>query len=775
MQPNLQVYDPFQEEVKRKMLAARAAGWNENDIAAFATNDIMQHQMSQQAQASNAPAVPAPPKKKHNFLLDTVAPILGSTAGAAGGFLVGGPVGAIAGGAAGGAGAKALANKIEGNNWKDELGSNAVYGGLGGAGKALQALRGAEGVSALFKGATAENAAMLAKGASNASTAKSGLQLAERAFGKAFTVPAKLAPRLNPVGTANELMTNYPGLVKGGLGDMKNITEAVTGADGALSRLVRKGVGNIRGDIRVDDFMPQIRGALTQSPLITANDEKGILQAIFKMDKPGSLPMTLNPLDAFDNVRSLEKMGYQFIQSSTKLSPNLKNEQIGKVFLTGADALKDSLEHAAGSQNILQGLKNPNTLMELSKIHPNLASKFMNANSFADLRAIQKPFVNLSQMIGLTEDAASSAGANMFGGGATKMVAGGGGALLGGLPGAAVGLMTSPILEGVEQSTRAPLMTNFANLVSKFTNRAATKAAQGGADALKVAEPAVNPTFAKLFKSGIKPQAISHTVLPIVGAVAGGPGQPDASAGPQPFDPFASMGGAGGADMAALPGMGGAGGAGGGATVPMSDGTSLPLSSFSPDVINQMIQDDIATTGGKNIDVISQIVSMQKALTPASTASKSPFGKPTAQQFALANAGMQALQTLEQQIGANPDLVGKSGIPGQHSPLLGGLIRRAAGTGQYDAVANNVIDTLLRLRTGAQANKEEIAMYRTQLFPQAGDSADTVKQKIQSLYQAFTPFLTMGDQSQQGFDPFSQMSGGGSAGFDPFSQMGYAQ
>ena len=102
---------------------------------------------------------------------------------------------------------------------------------------------------------------------------------------------------------------------------MQGVADAVTGANGAFSKLTRKAVGSIKGDIRTDEFLPEVRAILNRSALIDSNTERRILQSIFRMERPGRLPMTMNPLDAFDNIRELEGIGYKFVQTTPQLSP----------------------------------------------------------------------------------------------------------------------------------------------------------------------------------------------------------------------------------------------------------------------------------------------------------------------------------------------------------------------------------------------------------------------------------------------------------------------
>lgn len=148
-----------------------------------------------------------------------------------------------------------------------------------------------------------------------------------------------------------------------------------------------------------------------------------------------------------------------------------------------------------------------------------------------------------------------------------------------------------------------------------------------------------------------------------------------------------------------------------------------------------------------DFDSAAQLMDMAKtvaALTQPTTANN--HTKSTAQQFAIAQSGVGALGQLSQMIQNDPSLVNETAIPGQNTPFIGGLVSRLAGTGQYNALANQVLDAIARARTGAAMTKTEEAFYRN-LLPQAGDNPTTINTKLQQLYQAFQPFLGGGSDS----------------------------
>lgn len=116
--------------------------------------------------------------------------------------------------------------------------------------------------------------------------------------------------------------------------------------------------------------------------------------------------------------------------------------------------------------------------------------------------------------------------------------------------------------------------------------------------------------------------------------------------------------------------------------------------------------------------------------------------KTTAQQYGLAESGYGALQQLAGLIQENPGIVNKTATPGRKLPIIGGVISNQAGTGEYDAIGYNIADSILRLRTGAQANESEVKNLQTQIMPRAGDSQQTVQRKLQQIQQIFQSTLS---------------------------------
>jgi hypothetical protein len=137
-------------------------------------------------------------------------------------------------------------------------------------------------------------------------------------------------------------------------------------------------------------------------------------------------------------------------------------------------------------------------------------------------------------------------------------------------------------------------------------------------------------------------------------------------------------------------------------------------------------------------DYISTYESLDKIFNPPSATATI---KPTSQQYGLAQGGVNSLQQLASSLQQNSSLVSRNATPGQGLPLVGSLITNAAGVGDYHALADSVLQSLIHLQTGATATPEEVKAARGQL-PQPGDSAEVQQQKLQNLYAMFQPYVS---------------------------------
>lgn len=168
-----------------------------------------------------------------------------------------------------------------------------------------------------------------------------------------------------------------------------------------------------------------------------------------------------------------------------------------------------------------------------------------------------------------------------------------------------------------------------------------------------------------------------------------------------------------------------------------SDGMSSPDQQGSPYSQENLMAD--IQRDPKNADkYISTYESLDKIFN--SQVKETPaYGKPTAQQYSQGTTGENSINQLAQLIGQDPGVVNRNATPGQNLPGVGGVVSRAAGTNTYRATANNILNSIARINTGANMPASEESFYSRTYLPQPGDPPETVAAKLQQLRQFFAP------------------------------------
>lgn len=131
----------------------------------------------------------------------------------------------------------------------------------------------------------------------------------------------------------------------------------------------------------------------------------------------------------------------------------------------------------------------------------------------------------------------------------------------------------------------------------------------------------------------------------------------------------------------------------------------------------------------KPLDLETKKVSLEKAkleLQKLKDPSKKEKSADVQKLEGLGNSGVQAIKDVRQLYNEDPNVLSKQLIPGHF------LSRK------FDAAMYNAADTLLRLRTGAQANPAEIRGYMERLGPSFGDSPDVVEYKLSQMEKAIS-------------------------------------
>lgn len=155
-------------------------------------------------------------------------------------------------------------------------------------------------------------------------------------------------------------------------------------------------------------------------------------------------------------------------------------------------------------------------------------------------------------------------------------------------------------------------------------------------------------------------------------------------------------------------------------------------------------------------DYIAYYSSLQEIFSPQS--SQKPMSTESAKSVSNAETGLAALGDFEGEINRDPSILTKRNIPGRG--LLGGVLGGALGTRGADAAANQIIDVIARLRTGAAITADEAKRFE-QFIPTSGDSSGVRQQKLSYLRNQFNMVAQRGQQGGGSLeDALMQYSGG---------------
>ncbi len=487
--------------------------------------------------------------------------------------------------------------------------------------------------------------------------------------------------------------------------NMHKVANLATGENGAISSTTRGLLENV-GPINTGDAMAAANKQLLKEGvhLSSASARKNALESArlaiqdVANKGEGSLKGQSGANESLDAVQALEdrinKLGGTTAQGA--------NGAEARILKATRDSLMQNLDEAS-KPVIAAHTLDPESVAHIQTSAQNIGSPALgehiigginNASKLSDLRGLQKPFVNASKLAEAADTVARGKGV-VTGAvqGAKAAAAHSGGSEL-----------TRDLYYTMQNPAMAPFLANAAVKSGAATDLVAKGAKPLGAiEKLNNAPPGGLTTGGLL--SRVVGQGLSHS--------GGQPAPTQSQVTPD-------------TNTATTPDLTGG--------VGSTDTTATDNSPFSQEKIQNAVLQDISNTGGKNVNTL---LSLYKTFNAGNTA---PV-KPSSQQVGSAQSGEQSLQQVAQMLQANPDVLSQSAVPGGGLPVVGGLINRLTGTGQYKAAANNTLDALARIRTGAAISKQEESFYHS-LLPQPGDNQQTIDYKLQQLQSALAPYAS---------------------------------
>lgn len=271
-------------------------------------------------------------------------------------------------------------------------------------------------------------------------------------FLKNFTVPAKIADKINMNKTAGTVISDG---IKPDFQSLQKAKDTITGGNGEFPKLISRALSDVKEPVNVSDVLQAGYDRVKAVPeLADAPGKLEAFQNIMKNVFPTGENGAVNAEDAWSTMQELERRGYAYAAKSHYLTNNPYYEDLGKAFTDTAQDLQDALESKLKGVDMSK-YETPQMRTNLSNVSPNLLSRYDAMPKTVDnIRAIQKPYVDLGTMMRQTNAASHTAFSNASNmaakaiGSAAGGAAGGVGGPLGVGAGALIGSnVVSPIIE----------------------------------------------------------------------------------------------------------------------------------------------------------------------------------------------------------------------------------------------------------------------------------------------------------------------------------------
>lgn len=668
-------------------------------------------------------------KKKKDFWTDQISTgggiggaLGGAAAGAAIGSVVpgigtaiGGLVGGIAGGALGSGGGEYAENVITGEKDKfKNVGTEALLGGAFSA----PPLRLGKGLIGVAKGGGKVALEEALQGAAKKGGSKLIQNMGAKTYAQAFNIPRKFTGKLKPEQTAQDLMRYGVG------GGLDKIEQTSTKALSTLGGILDKSVKNVGGDVKVDSVNNVFKN------LEKFNIPKGEVQALRRtvtdIGTSGRMPGYENPTRMLDSIRELEKRGYDLIKAGeSNLSKNPNQAALGEAYLEAARGLEDNLYSAITSTGTIKSLQTAANKNALNGIAKGLGDDFMKVTDPKELRTLMSPFVRSKQLVNLTRDEAQSAGTQGLSNIAGRGVGGGTGAVvgsmvggpLGGAIGAGTGFLAAPVLRGAQEAVQAPVSTVVGRGLNALggASRAATGAAMSP---IKAATGGVLPLAAR--------QAVGQNIF--------NPNQQ-----PSLEDSLMQQSGQTGLPEGYASSFG-------------LEEQAQPQQEVSP-----YSRENLLADMQRDPENAEQYMAYYQQLQEvyAQPEQESNLNATQAQRATSAQNALADIPMIEEAISSG-QIGGLRAVPGAQTPIG----RRLLGTENLDAALFNIADNILRARTGAAAPEAEVRNFMESFLPNALDSQEAQRSKLQRAIAELQGFMNPVASSGTSLEDILMQQGG---------------
>ena len=311
----------------------------------------------------------------------------------------------------------------------------------------------------------AGKAQIAAGGLDDAARVAKSTSIANRIYANMFEVSKRRGLRsLSPVKSSSKLVEW--GIKGNSLDDLNRIAQTVTGPEGLINKAKIAAVSKL-DDIEVVSSIKSLRAGLEKVEDITDANIRQRMTQVHKALNQQTAINKLSPLDAFDVQTSLEALGAQHWDEFVG-TKNVRSRQLAQAYFGAAEDLSLEIDNAVRKISIDE-VKLPGAVRQLEAISPQLAEDFIAAKNVAELRALEKPFVDLSRMVQETQN--NIGRAQSINKGTTRLlggVAGSSAGPLGAVAGFAIAPILEPIIAAALENLRIRTLTRFASTLPKL-------------------------------------------------------------------------------------------------------------------------------------------------------------------------------------------------------------------------------------------------------------------------------------------------------------------
>jgi len=482
--------------------------------------------------------------------------------------------------------------------------------------------------------------------------------------------------------------------------DVAKVAPKVTGDTGVITDLTRRAVGEAQ-PVELGGLAKLAKNLVADKPVIEQNAGNKFVNLIKRSISSvgGENVVGGNPTKVHDLIMTLEGEAADLSAGNASKA----DKALSSVYKGMANEIRDRLYQGAGADKALVSkVMTAADLNKLAQVSPQLAEKAANVKTVGQLRSLAAPFVKGSQLAEKTTERASNKILSLR----DILSTGGGGLVGGGIPGAAAGLAVS------KASESPAVLSGLSGALAGLGNVAN-----------KVGGGKMNPLLEQILGQGasrVGANLAQPSVIPTSPEVSGNQ-QTDYQNNPT-YDNQS------------------------GGIIPQGGNSLLDQGqSANPYPIENYIKD--IQRDPKNAALYKEIFTQYQNQYQQAAPKQKNLSTTAASNIALAQAGMRGLDQLQNMLASDNSVLIKQLFPGQ-------LLSR-----QYDSVAHQTADAILRARTGAQANETEIRQYMDQFLPRIGDDPATVKNKLKDLKQAFTDTINLQASTTGGNDALMQYLG----------------